>query len=186
MWKPLKDTSHLLILNKMPRRSLTRTVAATRRRGRKWSPVLVQEEKTMVLAASNQTVEVFRLCANSSNTQTGPTATIIKCGNFKLNFDVQSSSNTPFAGYGQAYVMFAPQGVNPTVDYPNEHPEYIMAWRSFDPGYNALQSLSLQTKLKRNLNSGDAVVLVVRISNISSTQQTIAFHHTTTFVCCNN
>lgn len=174
----------------MARKSISRTVAATRRRGRKWSPVLVQQQKQIDIPAGHDTpgeaVEVFRLCANSTNTQMGPTATIIKCGNFKLNFDSQSAGNVQFPGYAQAYVMFCPQGVNPDYNYPNEHPEYIMAWRSFDPGYNALQSLSLQTKLKRNLNSGDAVVLVVRISNVSTSTQSIAFHHTTTFVCCNN
>lgn len=167
----------------MPRKSLTAR-ATTRRRGKKWSPVWIDNNQTIQITAGGSSYGTYNLCLNSTSTDSAPTATVIKTGNFKLNFDSQTVNS--FSGYGLAVIMFLPQSFDPFDGLPNAHPEWVLAWRSFDPGYSALQSLSMQTKLKRNLNSGDKIILFVKIYNNSSQQQTLNIHYTATYVCCNN
>lgn len=170
----------------MPRLSVTRK-ASTRRRGKKWSPVLVDSGDTTTFIGSNQeTFLAFDLCKNSPNTTIAPTATVIKCGNFKCYFDYFSSANK--MSNGRLFIMFKPQGISVTTSYPSEHPEYIMAWRTLDTSSNLLQTVSIQSKLKRNLNSGDAVILLFIVANNDSSEGTARWtaRATTSYVCCNN
>lgn len=169
----------------MPRLSVTRK-ASTRRRGRKWSPVLVDSGDIVNVGPQQEKTLVFELCKNSMNTTTAPTATVIKCGNFKTYVDHFSSASR--ASNGRVFLMYRPQGITVTTSYPQEHPEYIMAWRTVDTGSDSLQTTSIQSKLKRNLNSGDAVILLIIVANNSNITGEVAwqFRATTSYVCCNN
>lgn len=158
-----------------------------RRSNKKWCPVLESADLTIPVSANAQVVNTQTLAQNSSNASTAPTSTIIKCGNFKCVVDVNITS--AFNGSGRLYIMFVPQSVSiggTDTGFVKAHPEWIMCWRGFEPGTNGLQAVSMQSKLKRNLNSGDRIVLVSEIFNYASTSSTAVMHITCSYVCCNN
>ncbi|AJD07484.1 putative capsid protein [Odonata-associated circular virus-14] len=163
------------------------TRVSRRRSNKKWSPVLIQESVSYSLGGTSVKLSSVPLCTNSNNTSLAPTATIIKAGNFKVVVDVNISDS--FTGSGRMYVMFVPQGydlANATSAFPGQHPEWIMCWRGFEPGHNGLQAVSMQSKLKRNLNSGDQIVLVIVANNLSGVASTVSLTVSCSYVCCAN
>lgn len=127
------------------------------------------------------------LCSNSTNTGSAPTATVIKCGNFKLWLDLVGAGISVSAPiFAKVYVMFKPQSMVVDGLYPVNHPEYIMAWRSVELSNAGLQNVSIQSKLKRNLNSGDSVVALVVIQNYSTLEPQVNVGVNCSYVCCNN
>lgn len=170
----------------MPRASVSVRTVRSRRRGKKWSPVLVElAPDKHNMPATSQVFQSTVICQNSSNTSTAPTATVIKIGNVKISFECEAGANQYTAVSGTMFIMFVPQGLTPTVDYPSAHPEYIMAWRAFNP-CGQTSATSIQTRLKRNLNSGDAVVMFYKIRNDSANAIELAIRATVTYVCCAN
>lgn len=171
----------------MGRASVSVRTVRSRRRGKKWSPVLDEWASTVHQnVATNTTVTEFHaICANSANIGTAPTATVIKCGNFKCSFECECGAGNYNAVTGVAFIMFVPQGVTPDADYPKQHPEYILAWRAFNPA-GSVSATTIQSRLKRNLNSGDSVVFLYKIFNASGALITFQVHTTSTYVCCNN
>lgn len=173
----------------MSRRSVSVRTTKTRRRGKKWSPVLIDivgETRTIsAQAAGGWNID---LCANSVLTSGAPTATVIKCGNFKVSFEVETGAANYNAVTGRCYIMFVPQGVTPDANWPQQHPEYIMAWRACQVGGNT-SAVTIQSRLKRNLNSGDKVILIVHVYNYMEAQSpaiACKIVGACTYVCCNN
>lgn len=181
----------------MARRYYTRYRPRAYRSRRKWSPTLFQGVSTLnVTASTTQALTSFittPLCGNSSNAgTTTPVSTIIKVKNFKIICDVTSSTNNVrnlfFA------IMFLPQGFTPTVTTPQEHPEWIMAWRTVDATSASsvdravgIPNVQLSSRLTRNLNSGDSIVLYQSAAlpaNVTSTIINTVFY--CSFVTCNN
>lgn len=171
----------------MPRASVSVRSARTRRRGKKWSPVLVEIASAAITLNPGQTTfGGVSICENSNNTQTAPTATVIKVGNTKLSFECETGNGRTYAVSGQMYLMFVPQGLTPSIDYPAQHPEYIMAWRSFNPA-GGISAVTIQSRLKRNLNSGDKIIIFYKMKN-DDTDTTIncLIRGVATYVCCAN
>lgn len=171
----------------MPRASVSVRSVRTRRRGKKWSPVLVElTPQPQQVAASSVGWQGLTVCENAQNTTTAPTATVIKVGNMKISFECESSSNRAVAVSGTLFVMFCPQGLTPTADYPSQHPEYIMAWRAFNPA-GAVSAVTIQSRLKRNLNSGDKILILYKIRNDTTDAPiTCLIRGIVTYVCCAN
>lgn len=171
----------------MPRASVSVRTVRTRRRGKKWSPVLVElNPNPQAIPASSSIFTALTICENSQNTTVAPTATVIKVGNMKISFECESSANRTVIASGVMFIMFVPQGLTPTADYPSQHPEYIMTWRSFNPT-GGIGAVTMQSRLKRNLNSGDKVIILYKIRNDDATAAiTIAVRATATYVCCAN
>lgn len=169
----------------MPRLSVTTRSVRTRRRGKKWSPVLVPLSQTVPVPNDTATYVYMShdICANSNNTNQAPTATVIKCGNVKASFDMWKSSN--FLGLAEVYIMFRPQGMTVDASYCVAHPEYIMAWRTFDV-INDNQSITIQSRLKRNLNSGDSIICYVRYKNSAAAAGQLNITGIASYVCCAN
>lgn len=119
---------------------------------------------------------VMDLCTNSTQS-TSPTPVIVKTGNFKLRLDAQLTtpggmtiSSWPSVSY---YVMYVPEGfvftATPShaelISYITKHPEWIIAYSVAGSNTTAssrwdLETCSFSSRLKRNLNSGDKVVLI--------------------------
>lgn len=135
------------------------------------------------------------LVENSAQTST-PTPTILKVGNFKASVDVSFSySQAPVVLPNcTAYIVFLPEGIaisdqNALFTLISNHPEYVMAWRRLDTdyasntgSYNA-RSVTISSRLKRNLNSGDRVYFGVYAANSSAT---ITVQGTVQFWTCAN
>lgn len=138
------------------RRSV-RVVAAKK----KWASNFINFGLTTGIKTTHTLVE------NSSESAT-PTPVIVKCGNFKVQGDIglNSTDSVSLATYMTLYILFVPQGWA-DVDIetiPQKHPEWIMGWTVVDmpissPGKTAGNKFSITSRLKRNLNSGDKVVI---------------------------
>ena len=176
----------------MPRASVASRAVRTRRRGKKWSPVLVNIVGDLLTINGNSSNGWFLpLCTNANNTSTAPTATVIKCGNFKVSFEIETGAGNYQSATGRAFIMFVPQGVNPDTNWPQQHPEYIMAWRSVQVG-GSVSANTIQSRLKRNLNSGDGVYLIVQVWNYQTYSEEapnpiyVKLVGAVTYVCCAN
>lgn len=107
------------------------------------------------------------LAENKTETNS-PTPVVVKTGNFKMQFDLiaQNINATPNM---TVYIMYCPEGVNPAGglalrDFMLKHPEWVIAWRKIDldffsgsPGNSQTNRITMSSRLKRNLNSGDKV-----------------------------
>lgn len=126
-------------------------------------------------------------------------ATIIKVGRVKIKGVITSSTTT---GIGMSYIIgiaYIPEGyaISQTANglgslgtsFFYKHPEWIMCWTRMDYS-NAGQGneFSLSSRLKRNLNTGDQLV-VFRIavnSNASDPLPVSAIRATISYVCRSN
>ena len=134
-------------------------------RKQKWASVITEINGDLLAINGNSNNGwVIPLCSNAANTTTAPTATIIKTGNFKVSFEVETGAGNYQAVTGRAFIVFIPQGINATVDWAMLHPEYVMGWRSIQVG-GSTSAVTISSKLKRNLNSGDKVSLIVQVWN---------------------
>lgn len=69
-----------------------------------------------------------------------------------------------------AYIMYVPQGMTVTEIYPNQHPEYIMAYRFYgspnldnnsEININPFKAFRIKTRMARRLQTGDRVILLI-------------------------
>lgn len=152
----------------------------------KWSPNIQEIGTTTVQAAANRTFfNSFTLAFNPTQVNTA-VSQVFTVKNVEVNFyidsDAQATSNIEDIA---AYLMFVPQGMNITIDYNIQHPEYIMAYKflgspSPDTGTGLGQQYQPQrvkTRLMRKLQSGDSVILFLKGNNTSETTDTAFQFH---------
>lgn len=152
----------------MARRYYRRRTVTVRPK-KKWASNLkiIDETKT---GSSFTTI----LCTNSAQSDS-PTPVILKTGNFKVRLDSQVAlgSSTELWPALNFYVVYVPEGfvfdASPQPDdinaFVTRHPEWIIC--SGVAGSNTatgnkfdLETVSFSSRLKRNLNSGDKVLML--------------------------
>lgn len=132
-------------------------------------------------------VFVYKDLAENKSEATSPTPVIIKTGNFKVQGDYYVTNNSTeytqgHSPTGMLYIVYMPEGIMPNSpasaqNILQNHPEWIMGWRTIDfdtisiaGGESvAVTKVSLTSRLKRNLNSGDKVICLVLIQNLPAT-----------------
>lgn len=85
--------------------------------------------------------------------------------NIEVTFEIDyPSANLDIEGL-TTYIMYLPQGMGVSYDFPQFHPEYIMAVRFLgspsseqDPNRNPLR---VKTRLSRRLQTGDSIILLI-------------------------
>lgn len=114
----------------------------------------------------NESNQVLSSTMASAPQPTATNATILKTGRWKVKGVISTGLQTTLDYMvGLCYV---PEGYtlsnngSMTNTLPYKHPEWVLAWKRFD-FINLGQSneISLSSRLKRNLNSGDRIVLFV-------------------------
>lgn len=111
---------------------------------------------------------------------TAPTPVIVKAGNFKIQGDVQFQVTTGVsAGVNlMLVVFFLPEGftrdATTTGVIVQTHPEWILSWKQLDLSSTGTQGsgfsgsgFSFSSKLKRNLNSGDRIMIGYFAENVA-------------------
>lgn len=90
-----------------------------------------------------------------------------------LQFDATLNNSVGIENI-QFYIMYIPQDMQLTEDYPIKHPEFIMAMRYYgEPGQDTTTaakyspSIKIKTRLARKLHAGDRVSLFIRAFNTS-------------------
>lgn len=166
----------------------------------KWSINTVQYNFNVTApAANNFTISSAVVAANPSrNNEFGysvsTASSILKCAHIKikgvLNTGMIQGQNTLIT------LMYCPEGFNPnaasasldnignTIFY--SHPEWIMAWTRMDySDISQRNEFSITSRLKRNLNPGDSIRLIIYNINTTATGTSSAFSLSATgSYCC--
>lgn len=73
------------------------------------------------------------------------------------------------------YIIFVPQGYGISYSLPEDHPEWIMAYKYVGSAFNYsatstsnAQVPKIKTRLARKLNSGDSIIFMIRGHNYST------------------
>lgn len=143
---------------------------------KKWASNIVNTTVTLSMIGSGTQGAISgvfgqTVLAENKSQSFAPTPTIIKTANFKVQgvftFDVEIGGSSLVTDLN-CYIIYMPEGVsNVTRDVVNAHPEWIMGWTKINivnpPGTSANNYATkfsvTSKKLKRNLNSGDKIVL---------------------------
>ena len=109
------------------------------------------------------------LCENAVQSQSvTPTPVILKCGNFKVQGDITVNVSNAGSVSVNVFLLYCPEGISTSMSgleaAIQQHPEWIMGWTSVDTpasgtGVAAGNRWSISSRLKRNLNSGDRIVI---------------------------
>ncbi len=141
---------------------------------KRWASNIFTENNIVTLLASQNTAFASTtICTNSPQTAT-PTPVIVKFGRCKVKGDVRTNlDNENNFVSGTMYLIYVPEGM-PIADLVKQHPEYIIGWTtiSLDSG----NTFTFSSSLKRNLNSGDRIMMLFNVSATNTTQFTRAFN----------
>ena len=142
---------------------------------KKWASNIKSDYLNMTLTTASNSAETSAvLCTNAVQTA-NPTPVIIKFGRLKIKGDIRySATNVAQFTSATLYVVFVPQGNDPSLELISDHPEYLLGWTciSLDSGSN----FSLTTALKRNLNSGDSIQILCKINTTTTPSQNITYN----------
>lgn len=153
----------------MARRYYRRTRTVVRAPRKKWGSNI--ENFNMTTTGSSQLQGASSVLTQNSATSANPTPVIIKAGNFKVQGDAFYITSAAAQVELSLYVVYLPEGVSPPDAATFQqlilsHPEWVLAWK-FVSANRVTQaateqslSFSMSSRLKRNLNSGDRIVLV--------------------------
>lgn len=150
---------------------------------RRYTRTLVRPKKkwaSNIITWNNSQVDTLfiNIVANKAQTP-APTPTVIKTGNFKISCDLvlngATGTHNPTC---TIFIIYVPEGWTQTyaayVDLVEKHPEWILACKSSggsittsQTGAYSVDSINLSSRMKRNLNSGDSIGLLI-MSNITS------------------
>lgn len=156
-----------------------------RSRGRWSSNIKTLTAQSINLAAESSFYSVSELCNNPAQSDNSVSQQYT-VKNIELSFEIDSIAPNIIEGL-TGYIMYVPQGMTVTETYPNQHPEYIMAYRFYgSPNYdndNTTTSTSvgrlpskIKTRLARRLQTGDKVILLIVGYNQMTTAQAIRFN----------
>jgi len=97
--------------------------------------------------------------------------------NIELSFEIETGTTANNLIENLiVYIMYVPQGMTITETYPNQHPEYIMAYRFYgspnldnnaEININAGKAFRLKTRMARRLQTGDRVIMLITGTNNS-------------------
>lgn len=173
---------------------------------KKWASNIVNGTVELSVVGSHSTSSLtgvfgqYTLAENKSQAF-APTPTIIKTANFKVQGVLTFSIDAPIQNINyvtdlNCYIFYLPEGIaTVTGDVINAHPEWIMGWSKINiinpPGESnnyATKFSVTSKKLKRNLNSGDKVVLafIGQTEYTGSDVLTKTFPITCQFTSCAN
>lgn len=123
---------------------------------------------------------------NLSRVQTGSgqaalavasSAQILKCGRFKLKGCLPNSLN--YFSY-TVFIAYVPEGYTLNQGYVTDqnifyqHPEWIIGWTRKDyVNSNQSNEISITSRLKRNLNTGDGIIVGVIVTNSTATESNL-------------
>lgn len=169
----------------------------------KW--LINNNEITILNGSLNQNSYVLRFEPITQNptrtTESGAgvtsSATVIKVGRFRYNGVINLNYSNVNYIIGIAYI---PEGYTLTTNtsisknqlgecFFYKHPEWVLAWTRMDYISNSQENeIRLYSKLKRNLNSGDGIVLFMIGINNSTTETTFTsqLQGTVSYVCRTN
>lgn len=169
----------------MPRRYTTKRTVIIRKPRVKWSPHMESYSDELLIPTTGLASVPISIAKSTTDSHI-PTVPVLKLT--RINVQAQlGSGNLPGLDW-YAYIIYVPENMDvPLTDtgkwlaFVYAHPEYLMARKiveSTNAVTNTSVALSMSTRLKRNLNSGDQIVLllVARAIGDVSQQHTLPMH----------
>lgn len=154
-----------------------------RRRSARWSPNITNILSSIAAAEPGAAFfGTIDLAVNpaQSNQSVSQTFTV---KNIELTIQLETPSSTGWSVIENAtgYIMYVPQGMQVTVDYATQHPEYIMAYRYIGTPENESAAsasgvrnpLRVRSRLARKLQTGDSIVFLIVGVNTGSASQNV-------------
>lgn len=150
----------------------------SRRAHGKWSPNITRlGPNTFNIGGQSREHVIHTLIENPvyENTKAN---NVLRTKNVECTIEFESPANTGsiFLESCTAYIMFLPEGYITNNDTPIQHPEWIMAYQFFGSPmaeYDEPQTLKplkrIRSRLSRNLNTGDRIVLFIEGTNTANT-----------------
>lgn len=146
---------------------------------RKWATRMYNQNGALTTNTDQQLVHRQFVVVNNSQDIDSPTPTIVKCGNPKFSIELALQLSGAGSTDATAFLIFVPElalannaDYNACRQFIESHPEYIMAWRRFDGNSYATEiscnTISMSSRLKRNLNTNDQLRLIILASCITS------------------
>ena len=161
------------------------------RRGKvSWAPNFIRLDNQVFTATSNAiSGQVINLVRNNTTNTTG-TPNIFTVKNVEVSLDIEAAASALETVEGISYfIMYAPQDINITEDYPIDHPEYIMAYRFYgSPSGEGSGTIGVRnpvrvkTRLARKLNTGDRIILLLNVNNVGTTNAVMSYSGVCKFV----
>lgn len=146
-----------------------RVVKRYRRKGR-WSANIKQFGNVSINATDAEFIGQSILCQNPIQTDTSVSQQYT-VKNVEVSFQIENDPQSPSTHTAiesiTLFIMYVPQGMNIDSNYPNYHPEYIMAMRflgspDLETNGPMRNPLRIKTRLARRLQTGDSIVLFIK------------------------
>lgn len=168
----------------MPRRYTTKRTVIIRKPKIKWSPHMEAYTDELLMSSDLQSVPIT-IAKNNTDSHI-PSVPVLQVTRINVQAQVGSGNLAGLDWF--AYLVFVPETMDtPLTDtgkwlaYVYAHPEYLMARKIIESSNavtNTSIALRMTTRLKRNLNSGDQIVLllVARAIGTISGSHTLPIH----------
>lgn len=159
------------------------------RKSRKHWASHIDEVSMHVTATPSTPASLVHTIAENTADTTTPTPFLTKIGNVGIDVGIQLSTDNPPSNAStynlSCGVIFVPQGVSYTTNNQIKtlieyHPEYVMWLKQVIPqtkygtggwALDNVPSLKVQSRLKRNLNSGDKLIFFVLANTTEVSQE---------------
>ena len=142
---------------------------------KRWASNIFTENSILTVLAGETTAFAYtNICSNSLQTAT-PTPVIVKFGRCKVKGDVRTDlKNDINYVSGTMFLVYVPEGFTIDLNLVRQHPEYIIGWTqiSLDSG----NTFSFSSPLKRNLNSGDKIMMFFNVNATNTVNFVRAFN----------
>ena len=142
---------------------------------KRWASNIFTENMICTVLAGQTTAFAYtNICSNSLQNAT-PTPVIVKFGRCKVKGDIRTDlENKNNYVSGSMFLVYVPEGATIDLNLIRQHPEYIIGWTqiSLDSG----NGFSFSSSLKRNLNSGDKIMMFFNVNATNTTQYVRAFN----------
>lgn len=156
-----------------------------RRRSGRWAPNITNLLSSITTVANSNFFGTIDLATNPAQTnQTVSQTYTVKRIELTLQLETPTSSGWSTIENATGYIMYVPQGMTVTVDYPQQHPEYIMAYRYIGSPENestaaasgVRNALRIRSRLARKLQTGDSIIFLLVGVNTGTVNQDVDVH----------
>lgn len=145
-----------------------------RRKGRWSANIRTLTEQTINASPNSSFYASLDLCSNPFQTDS-TVSQQYTVKNIELSYEIEGRETYSYNVESLVvYIMYVPQGMTITETYPNQHPEYILAYRFLgspneDSGGPTRLPSKISTRLARRLQTGDKIIFLVTGYNDHST-----------------
>ena len=98
-------------------------------------------------------------------------APVLRVKHAQANIIIPQSPHTVAISHIEAFICYLPQGVPWDAKTPIFHPEWVMARRICPLVQGGSTAIYMKSPLVRNLNSGDRIVLVLRVTYLAEANE---------------